>query len=837
MQPFAEWAHPCKYVFVNTIDTTLIVIDGQLGASFPTDVLLRKKVEYYLPTPILKKNNLTDTVSNQSSIQKSSQYLPERNFVIIINGGYDLENNNIRYWNNCSLVYKILVENCYEPDKIWVLSSDGTDGALDTNYASGAPPISQNLDLDGNGINDITNSATKANISIVFDAIKGELAKNALMNYYSNVFIYVTDHGKLITGGTTSADVRIALWGEYMSPAEFITELRKIKGANFIQILMDQCNSGGFADEIKKTDINAIISTSCAFNQTAWSVRDNYGCYIYNWLSGIRGKRLEDETNINNEVDTNLDNFISFAEASEYAKKQSQPGSYFWKKHPNIHPTIMSSQYNSKPLSVGNYLALDNIKSEAYCYNGKQDNGERGIDCGGTCGSQCVTIVTPPEPIATCYDGIKNQDETDIDCGGSNCAPCGIGGNLNNTISASTCECVDAGLGVSTNNNVSLFSGSNIFGLNRIKLSHGSYENLSQWSYSPSIRCHNQTKLTTITSDLKGGIFFEQSGYQFAPDKLYKLSFNYWLNYGKLNLKLANGLISSTYKTPYHYQLGGSYLSDGYIYKSTLTSPPQVSSSFYIGYVNRASPSTACIYYDDDEEYRYTEVSIFFKPDNYYSQLWLYTDQGASAFPINSIKLQEMCIPDLVFNEDNTKTESLLTNGILVISVLSDGEARNVANPSRVSNSITFDNFVFKPRSSYSFISGNSVLLKNNTVISSVYEGSVHISIDKNVCSSSSQSVKILDDNSPQDIIPSNYTVTNSKIKLYPNPTASIIYIDNQSLETYSVAIYDFSGKLVKEVPECNGTINVSLSDFPKGIYAFKISSATSLSLEKVIKE
>lgn len=55
MHPFAEWAHPCKYVFVNTNDTSLVIISGQLGPSFPTDVLLRKKIEANLPTPVFNK--------------------------------------------------------------------------------------------------------------------------------------------------------------------------------------------------------------------------------------------------------------------------------------------------------------------------------------------------------------------------------------------------------------------------------------------------------------------------------------------------------------------------------------------------------------------------------------------------------------------------------------------------------------------------------------------------------------------------------------------------------------------------------------------------------------
>jgi hypothetical protein len=47
------------------------------------------------------------------------------------------------------------------------------------------------------------------------------------------------------------------------------------------------------------------------------------------------------------------------------------------------------------------------------CYDGIQNQGETGIDCGGPC-TAC----------ATCTDGIQNGDETGIDCGGNSCAPC-----------------------------------------------------------------------------------------------------------------------------------------------------------------------------------------------------------------------------------------------------------------------------------------------------------------------------------------------------------------------------------------------------------------------------
>jgi len=46
------------------------------------------------------------------------------------------------------------------------------------------------------------------------------------------------------------------------------------------------------------------------------------------------------------------------------------------------------------------------------CFDGIQNQGEEGIDCGGPC-----------KPCPSCFDGIQNQGEEGIDCGGP-CKPC-----------------------------------------------------------------------------------------------------------------------------------------------------------------------------------------------------------------------------------------------------------------------------------------------------------------------------------------------------------------------------------------------------------------------------
>jgi len=59
----------------------------------------------------------------------------------------------------------------------------------------------------------------------------------------------------------------------------------------------------------------------------------------------------------------------------------------------------------------------------ATCYDGVQNSGELGIDCGGPC-ITCTGIKEPPAPVVpTCEDGLRNQGELGIDCGGP-CPAC-----------------------------------------------------------------------------------------------------------------------------------------------------------------------------------------------------------------------------------------------------------------------------------------------------------------------------------------------------------------------------------------------------------------------------
>jgi len=62
-------------------------------------------------------------------------------------------------------------------------------------------------------------------------------------------------------------------------------------------------------------------------------------------------------------------------------------------------------------------------------------------------------------------------------------------------------------------------------------------------------------------------------------------------------------------------------------------------------------------------------------------------------------------------------------------------------------------------------------------------------------------------------------------IKFYPNPAVSFITFEiaKESNKTYSLQIFNFLGKKVKDVPDISSKTVVNLSDFVRGIYIFQL--------------
>lgn len=79
---------------------------------------------------------------------------------------------------------------------------------------------------------------------------------------------------------------------------------------------------------------------------------------------------------------------------------------------------------------------------------------------------------------------------------------------------------------------------------------------------------------------------------------------------------------------------------------------------------------------------------------------------------------------------------------------------------------------------------------------------------------------------------------TQNEVTIYPNPTSSILNIENKSNETVAaLSIYNLNGALVKEVKSTTSLPSISVAELQSGIYFVKIQMNTKVLNYKFIKQ
>jgi len=351
-EPMKGWSHECYTVTVpkRTDTDSGDVVATKTRRSFPPE-------GNYGPISIQNRYGslaFSTPKVNASTLTNETKAAGERTYAIILSGGVNRLSNYERYWNDCSFIYQTLVKKYGLPkEHIYPIMADGDNPASDTRCTTGGFK-SQSLDLDQDGVDDISLAATKANIQKVLSTLATKIQKD------DHLFIYVIDHG-----GRDSSNSYICLWGEERLHDRELGNMIKpfLSKSVTVNVLLGQCFSGGFVEELKQK--GCVVATACSEKESSWSCPDiPYDEFVYHWTCAVN-----EATHNNTPVDADIDGNgrVSMHEAFLYAEVNDR-----WRISGNENP-----MYSSIMPSIGENLAFNNIvpSVDLYIKDNEEDTG------------------------------------------------------------------------------------------------------------------------------------------------------------------------------------------------------------------------------------------------------------------------------------------------------------------------------------------------------------------------------------------------------------------------------------------------------------------------------
>ncbi len=350
MQPGTGWEHDCMYVFVpKTIPSGKEIVFKSMSQKAPPQIAMKSLlINKRYSADVAQKKILVEKKPSSNAAYTDS--VGNLTHAVIISGGLSPMANHGRYWNDCSFIYQTLRNKYSVPaQNIHTIMADGTDPAVDMLTEDTYGLVSSPTDLDGDGIADIKYAASKENIRKVF----GDMA--AKLEDKDHLFVFVIDHG-----GYDYATGRsyICLWnGEKLYDNELAEYLKPVD-AGFINIVLGQCNSGGFVDDLKGN--NRLIATACGeFESSYASPMIPFDEFVYRWTCAI-----SESDGFGNYINTgaSTNETITMKEAFEYAERV---GIYSSGKHSIVKETPTFSYLEN---SVAEVLAFNNIPPTVYLY-------------------------------------------------------------------------------------------------------------------------------------------------------------------------------------------------------------------------------------------------------------------------------------------------------------------------------------------------------------------------------------------------------------------------------------------------------------------------------------
>jgi hypothetical protein len=339
-EPTKGWNHDCYFYQIAKRQDETTPIDSIVPR---TKVKLQHPPKNSTFLPLSVKNRYGDNSKSKPVVKKvasanaiNNNEVASRTYAVILSGGYNEYSNYERYWNDCSFLYQTLVNKYQIPkSNVYALMADGDDPEADMLSTSGVV-VSQSLDLDFDGSNEISYAASKANVKSVLAELAGKLQED------DHLLFYVIDHG----GSTDNASASyIWLWKyEQLFDYELAEMLAPFSANNVnVNVVLGQCFSGGFIDDLQS--LNCVVSTACRGDEYSYACSTiPYDEFVYRWTSAIN-EANHTGTAITSDADSN--GRVTMEEAFAYAKANDTRDE--------------TPQYLSTPLSIGEDLAMNHL--------------------------------------------------------------------------------------------------------------------------------------------------------------------------------------------------------------------------------------------------------------------------------------------------------------------------------------------------------------------------------------------------------------------------------------------------------------------------------------------
>lgn len=238
-----------------------------------------------------------------------AQPVSDHVYVVMINGGMSKLMNHERYWNDCSFLYTTLRQKYRIPKRnITVLMSDGGDPGNDMLRDGAGGFASSPADLDGDGERDVYLTATYQQVGGTLSTLARTLTAD------DHLFLFLMDHGDTADGYNASY---VWLWNKQQLTDQQLAAHLSAFHVGSMSILMGQCNSGGFIDDLQGE--GRVIATSCMGNELSWACADKpYDEFVYHWTSAVAGHDADGRAV---DADSNGDGRVTMREAFVYAQE------------------------------------------------------------------------------------------------------------------------------------------------------------------------------------------------------------------------------------------------------------------------------------------------------------------------------------------------------------------------------------------------------------------------------------------------------------------------------------------------------------------------------------